>query len=275
MQTKGFIDVPDGYLYYEQSGTGPDVVLLNGGLADVRMWDSTVGWLSDSVRVTTWDCRDRGLSSTSAAPYSELDDLAAVMDAAGIDRAVLLGVSDGGRQALAFARHCPDRVVGVGVVAGSFGEFPDPSPAEQAARVVMRAHFARQAGVLAAGDIPAAAANDVAAWCPAVNESDRRLLIGLAIANSRIMTMTEDNARELDPPVKTRFAEIAVPVAVLVGARDFEGTRLWADRIADEVPQATLSVIPEADHMPMFSAPAAFQQFVSHVLSERAPTPNR
>jgi pimeloyl-ACP methyl ester carboxylesterase len=270
MRTKGFIDVPDGYLYYEQSGTGPDVVLLNGGLADVRMWDSTVSWLSDSARVTTWDCRDRGLSSTSVAPYSELDDLAAVMDAAGIDRAVLVGVSDGGRQALAFACHRPERVVRVGLVAGSFGEFPDPSVDEEAARVVMRAHFARQAELLAIGDIPAAAANDIAAWCPAVNESDRRLLIGLAIANSRIMTMTEDNARELDPPVKTRFAEIAVPVSVLVGGQDFQGTQLWAARIADQIPQAELTVLPEADHMPMFSAPAAFRQFVSHVL-----TPNR
>jgi non-heme chloroperoxidase len=126
----------------------------------------------------------------------------------------------------------------------------------------MRAHFAQQAEILATGDIPAAAANDVAAWCPAVNESDCRLLIGLAIANSRIMTMTEDNARELDPPVKTRFAEIAVPVSVLVGAQDFEGTQLWASRIANQVPHADLSLIPEADHMPMFSAPNAFHTFV-------------
>jgi non-heme chloroperoxidase len=135
-----FVNVPDGYLYFEQHGEGPDVVLLNGGLADVRMWSSTVAWLADTHRVTTWNYRDTGLSSPAHSSYDEIADLLAVIDAAGVRRTALIGVSDGGRRALGFAHRHPDRVTRVGVVGGSFGEFPDPTPAEEAARVVMRAH---------------------------------------------------------------------------------------------------------------------------------------
>lgn len=264
---RNFVEVPDGYLYYEQHGEGPDVVLLNGGLADVRMWDSTVAWLSSSARVTTWDYRDNGLSSPSYAPYSEIDDLAAVLDAAGVQSAVLIGSSDGARRALGFAHRHPDRVRRVCAVAGSFGEFPDANPAEAEARVVMRAHFTRLEEILAADGIPAAAAYDVGGWCPMVNDADRRLLVGLAIANSRVLTMPVHHGEELDPPVKTRFAELKPPLSVLVGGRDFQGTQLWAARLAAQAPTADLTVIPEADHMPMFSAPDEFRRFVTDALT--------
>ena len=270
-----FVNVPDGYLYFEQHGNGPDVVLLNGGLADVRMWSSTVAWLAETHRVTTWDYRDTGLSSPAERAYDEIADLAAVLDAAGVRRAVVVGVSDGGRRALGFAHRHPDRVAHVVVVGGSFGEFPDPTPAEEAARVVMRAHFDRLAELLASDGIPAAAEHDIHGWCPAVRGDDRRLLVGLVIANSRVLTMPVHHGVELDPPVKHRFDELTVPISVLIGGRDFDGTQLWGRRLATQAPQASLTVLPEADHMPMFSAPAPFRESISDVLSARASTPSR
>ena len=265
--TKDFVDVPGGYLYYEQRGEGPDVVLLNGGLADLRMWDATVEWLAERARVTTWDYRDTGLSAPAYGPYNEIDDLAAVLDAANVARAVLVGSSEGGRRALGFAHRHPERVVRACVVAGSFAEFPDPSPEESAAREVMRNHFAQHEKVLAAEGIPAAAALDVDAWCPAIGTADRRLMVGLEIANSRVMTMEIYHGLELDPPVKTRFAELQPPVSILVGDRDFQGTQLWARRLAEQAPDADLEVVPGADHMPMFSAPDAFREFLRRALS--------
>ncbi|GAA0587816.1 alpha/beta hydrolase [Kribbella sandramycini] len=270
-----YAEVPGGYLYFEQRGAGPDVVLLNGGLADTRMWDSTVDWLSACARVTTWDYRDNGLSSTSSAPYDEIGDLLAVLDAAGIDRAVLVGVSDGARRALGFAHQHPDRVTKVCAVAGSFGEFPDPTAAEEAARIIMRAHFARIGELLDSGDIPATAAYDIAAWCPRVPDPARRLLTNLAIANSRILQMPEAHGQELDPPVKHRFAELKPPVHVLIGKHDFAGTQLWTHRLATQARETTLSVLPHADHMPMFSAPAAFREWLTHHASSSSATRSR
>ncbi|WP_112239082.1 alpha/beta fold hydrolase [Kribbella monticola] len=260
--TKDFVDVPGGYLYYEQHGRGPDVVLLGGGLADLRMWDSTVEWLAERARVTTWDYRDTGLSAPAYGPYSEIDDLAAVMDAAGVSQAVLVGVSEGGRRALGFAHAHPERVTRVCAVAGSFGEFPDPSPEETAAREVMRRHFAECERVQAADGIPAVSALDVDAWCPAAPPNARRLLIGLQIANARMRLMPEYHGLELNPPIKTRFDELKPPISIFIGNRDFQATQLWAHRLATQAPNATLTTVPTADHMPMFSTPNEFRDYV-------------
>jgi non-heme chloroperoxidase len=267
MTTDGFVEVPGGYLYYRQQGQGPDVVLVNGGNVDLRMWDSTVAWLADIARVTTWDCRDTGLSSASEQPYDEIADIAAVLDAAGVARATLVGVSDGGRKVVAFAHRHPDRVVRACVAGGSFGEFPDPSAQESAARQVMHAHFAAREKRLRSQGSYAASECDADGWCPALSPDDRRRMIGWQVANDRIMYLEDYNGVELDPPIKTRFAELAVPVAVFVGGRDFDGTRLWARRLAAQAPRATLLEVPEADHFGMLSAPEPFERFVRDNLS--------
>jgi len=257
-----FVDVPDGFLYCRTLGQGPDVVLLNAGAADLRMWDTTVGWLGEIARVTTFDYRDTGLSSAGLRPYSEIEDIAAVMDAAGVRRALLVGVSDGARRALAFAHRYPDRVARVVAVGGAFGEFPDPTPEESAARREMHEHFARLERIRAEEGMHARAAADIGAWGAALGEDQRRRMIGLQMANSYWVELEDYLGAELDPPVKDRFGEIAVRIQVVVGGHDFAGTRLWARRLAEQARSARLTVIPEADHFPMLSAPQEFERVV-------------
>lgn len=71
---------------------------------------------------------------------------------------------------------------------------------------------------------------------------------------------------ELAPPVKTRLHEIATRITVLIGERDFRGTRLWEQRIADRSPDATLIALPVADHFPMLSAPHPVERILRDVL---------
>lgn len=269
---EAFVDVPGGFLYYQVHGRGRDVVLLGAGAADLRMWETTIAWLAPLARVTAFDYRDMGLSSRGTEPYSEIDDIAAVMNAAGVARAVLIGVSDGARRALAFAHRYPQGVERVMAVGGAFGEFPDPSPEESAARQVMRDHFARLEGVRASGGMHAGAAADIDAWGPALDSHSRRKMIGLQVANSYWVALEDYLGTELDPPVKTRFAEIATPVSVVVGERDFRGTQLWAQRIVTQAPNASLTVLPEADHFPMLSAPREFERLVLDALQQTPQT---
>jgi pimeloyl-ACP methyl ester carboxylesterase len=264
--TDNFVEVPGGYLYYRTRGQGQDVVLVNAGATDLRLWDSTVSWLSGIARVTTFDCRETGLSTPGEMPYSEIEDIAAVMDAAGVRSAVLLGVSDGARRVLAFAHRYPDRVDRAVAVGGTFGDFPNASPEEAAARQEMTAHFARREETLTREGIRAAVEMDLTAWSPALSQQERRRMIGIHVANPSMYTLEHYHGTELDPPVKGRFSEIDVPVAVLVGGRDFEGTRLWAKRIADQAPDATHTLLPEADHLPMLSTPQQFERFLRDVL---------
>jgi pimeloyl-ACP methyl ester carboxylesterase len=264
-----FVDVQGGFLYSRTYGRGQDVVLLNAGAADVRMWDTTIPWLAQIARVVTFDYRDTGLSSAGKQPYSEVDDVAAVMDAHGVRSAILIGVSDGARRGLAFAHRYPERTSHVVAIGGAFGEFPDPTPQESAARQVMSDHFVRRAAVHKSEGIHAAAEADIRAWGAALDGDQLRRMIGLQVANSYWIDLPDEDylGSELDPPVKHRFSEISAPISVVVGGHDFEGTRLWAQRIADQAPHATLTLLPDADHFPMLSAPAEFQRIVREVLS--------
>ena len=157
------------------------------------------------------------------------------------------------------------------MVDGSFGDFPDPSPEETTAWQEMLTAFTEIDRVLAAEGVRSAAEVDLDAWGPALGCHDRRLLIGLQVANThRIMLQDflggEYLGRELDPPVKSRFAEITTPISVLLGGRDFQGTALWARRLANQAPSATLTVIPDADHFPMLSTPQEFERILREVL---------
>jgi 3-oxoadipate enol-lactonase len=263
---RSFVDVRDGYLYYEVYGRGPDVVLLNAGAADLRMWHTTVAWLAEDYRVTLLDYRDTGLSSAGTQPYSEIEDLAAVLAAVPVTSAVLVACSDGARRALAYAHRYPRAVQRVVVVGGSFGEFPDPTPEEATARQEILDLVKRREHALATTGVYADAAVDIDAWAPALNVHDRRVMVGLHVANAHYTALDDYLGAELDPPVKTRFNEITTPITVLAGERDFKATRLWAQRIADQAPNAVLHLLTAADHFPMLSQPRQFEHYLREAL---------
>ncbi len=97
---------------YRTAGEGDDVVYTSG--ATVAMENSWV-WASpiaEFARMTVYDKRGIGVSD-GAANFSfeeRMDDIRAVMDAAGIERAHLIGVSEGGPQSVLFTAAYPDRV---------------------------------------------------------------------------------------------------------------------------------------------------------------------
>jgi pimeloyl-ACP methyl ester carboxylesterase len=103
-------------IFYEVTGDGPTVLLSHGYTADTEMWAGQRGPLADAgYRVVTWDMRGHGQSDAPAdqSVYSEaatMDDMAALLDAVGADRAVVAGLSLGGYMSLAFNIAHPTRV---------------------------------------------------------------------------------------------------------------------------------------------------------------------
>ena len=110
---------PEGSIYYQSTGTGSPALLLSHGFAaSSAMFAPNISALSLRNLVLTWDLRGHGRSEypTDPACYSSaaaLGDMAALLDAAGLDRAVLGGQSLGGYLSLAFALKHPPRVAGL------------------------------------------------------------------------------------------------------------------------------------------------------------------
>lgn len=107
-------------LHYEITGSGPLTLILTHGLAATGdTWRGIVDRVAPCYRVLTWDLRGHGRSAAPTGPYAIADlagDLAAVLDDAGIDRAVVLGHSAGGVIALQFALDHPQRLAGLALV---------------------------------------------------------------------------------------------------------------------------------------------------------------
>ena len=105
----------DVSLYYESTGDGPPPVLLIMGLGmNATGWWRTIPELAGAgLRVLAFDNRGVGRSDSAPGPYTiamMADDAVAILDAAGIDRAHVYGISLGGMIAQAVALEHPDRL---------------------------------------------------------------------------------------------------------------------------------------------------------------------
>ena len=104
-------------LHYQTKGEGPDVVLIHGITSTMAFWYTKVmPALTPDYRVTIYDLRGHGYSDIPLGGYTSremADDLLALMDHTGIERARLVGHSFGGAIGLHLALLHPQRVDGV------------------------------------------------------------------------------------------------------------------------------------------------------------------
>ena len=117
---------------YDVYGSGEPTILLltSWAIVHARQWKAQVPYLARRFRVITVEGRGNGRADRpgTAAAYSDreyVDDAIAVLDATGVDRAVVVGVSMGGRHALQLAAWYPERAAGV-VAIGTALPWPVP-----------------------------------------------------------------------------------------------------------------------------------------------------
>jgi pimeloyl-ACP methyl ester carboxylesterase/predicted glycosyltransferase len=129
------VAVRDGVpLAWASYGGGPTTVVLMPAwsIVNSRMWKAQVAYLARHVRVVTFDGRGSGRSGRprEAAAYTDeqyTDDTVAVLDDAGVDRAVLVGLSCGASWAIRVAAGHPHRVQGIVAIGAACG-FPVAQP---------------------------------------------------------------------------------------------------------------------------------------------------
>jgi pimeloyl-ACP methyl ester carboxylesterase len=114
---QGYVECDGARIWYATYGTGLPVILLHGGLGHSGNWGYQVPALVGSgYRAVVIDSRGHGRSTRDARPFTyELmaSDVLAVMDALHLEKAGLVGWSDGACTALILADKAPERVAGV------------------------------------------------------------------------------------------------------------------------------------------------------------------
>jgi 3-oxoadipate enol-lactonase len=243
-------------LAWDEAGSGPPVLLLHAGIANRQMWDPQIAPLADSHRVIRFDARGFGESGRITEPYHPYDDAIAILDAAGVESAAVVGASMGGGCAIDLAITHPGRVSTLVVVgSGPGGRTPDAQ---------VRAGWDAVNDAYEAGDIARAIDLDTEMWV-----QEPAIVARVHAWNTEIFARDEagEHMLELDPPAVERLHEITCPVLVVVGDRDqpfiVDGSR----ELADGVPYGRLVVMPGLTHLPNMEAPEAFTRILLDFLS--------
>jgi 3-oxoadipate enol-lactonase len=236
-------------LWYDETGEGAPVVLLHEGVVDSRIWGPVVPLLAEQHRVVRYDQRGFGRSPMPDGPYSVVDDLVSVLDAADIDRAALVGASRGGNIALTAALERPERVAALALLGSGL-------PGHELEVDWTPDQIARWEAAEEADDYEAMAELDIEAWAPmGADDELRAMFVENAVGSNSEHATT-------DQPAAGRLSGIAAPTLVVTGGRDVRAINEIGELLAREIPQARLAVIEEADHMIPWRAP----EELSHLL---------
>ena len=129
---EGYIERSGVKVGYEVFGAGEPAILLltSWAIVHARQWKAQVPHLARHFQVITVEGRgngraDRPVSADAYRDREYVDDAIAVLDATGVDRAVVVGLSVGGRHALQLAAWYPERAAGV-VAIGAALPWPMP-----------------------------------------------------------------------------------------------------------------------------------------------------
>jgi len=270
---------------YQVFGDGPvDLVWVPGFVSNVEYaWryppsERFFRRLSSFARVIMFDKRGTGLSDRVSPDYipdleTRMDDVRAVMEAAGCESAVILGVSEGGPMSILFAATYPERTVALVVYGAS------PRYAWAPDYLGGRTDEAIQAGI---DDIRSrwgskeSAADELASWAAPSAADDPDAIEWFAgyiraAGSPGAGVALEMMNREID--VRDVLSAIQVPALVIQreGDRDVTAPPGY---MAERIPGCKLVVLPGDDHIPWFgdaeAIVSAIQGFVGEVRDEEA-----
>jgi pimeloyl-ACP methyl ester carboxylesterase len=264
----GFVDVPGGRLYYEAEGEGPAVLLIHAGVAHLRMWDEQAAAWRDGYRVIRFDTRGFGRSVVEDVPYSNRADVRAVLDAQGVDRAHLVGLSRGAMMALDTTVESPERVKSLVWVAGGIRGYE----AEADPRLV--ALWPEMERLEEAKDWEPLVELETQVWTDGPGQSAdrvdpqlRRQMIDWNLENYRA-DQSPNQPIQPDVPAAERLADINVPVLAIWGTFDESPVLASGQKLADEVRGVRSHVFEGVAHMVNLERPAEFNRMVRDFLDE-------
>lgn len=113
----GIVSTRGGEIYYQSHGEGPAIVLAHGIGGNHAIWYRQITALSAANQVIVFDHRGFGLSRDldGRGRSAFVDDLTALLDHLGIQKAAFVGQSMGGGTCIGFANHHPERVAALAI----------------------------------------------------------------------------------------------------------------------------------------------------------------
>jgi 3-oxoadipate enol-lactonase len=252
-------------LAYDDHGVGLPVIFLHAFPLNRRMWAGELMALlgEERYRLVALDWRGFGESEiTNGISSMELfaGDVAGLMDALGIQNAILCGLSMGGYAAFAFLRKYPLRVAGL-ILADTRPGADTPEAQANRENVAQIAEM-QGTGAIADLQVPRLISEYTRKHHPEVEARVRQLIDeatpqGIAAA-SRGMAQRADSTELL--------GGISCPTLVIVGEQDALIPPAVTQDYASRIPGVQFAVIPQAGHLSNLEQPEAFLQAIGGFL---------
>ena len=260
-----FADVGAQRIHYRDTGgEAPVLVFSHGLLMDGSMWDPQVQRLRDRYRCITWDERGHGQTGVASQPFTYEDsaeDLLGLLATLGVERATLVGMSQGGYLTQRAAVRAPEIVQALVFVSTQ----ATPEDPEKLGLYDTLIDVWENDGL--SDDLAQAVATIVigagwpgsGAWIAKWKEMDR--------AGLRNMYAPLVGREDFTP----RLAELDFPALVIWGDQDVAISRDRARALADGLPQGALEVVPAAGHGVNFTHPEAVNPLLERFLEPLVP----
>ena len=250
---------------FDTAGEGPAVVFLHGIGGNRTNWhDQLPDFARRGFRAVSWDARGYGLSDDYEGPLDFADfshDLARLLDHLEVERAHLVGLSMGGRILQDFYPRYPDRVATL-ILCATFPGFDAALTPEK------RAEFVRlRKAPLVAGKEPKDIAPVVAKTLIGPRATDahfQRLVDSMTMLHKESYIKTIEASTLYDRTAS--LPDIAVPVLLVFGGADTLAVPAVGERMAAELPDSRLIVMPDAGHLVNIEFPESFNESVLEFL---------
>ena len=263
-QAQTFAEVEGGKVAYESCGSGEKaIVLLHDGILHSAAYDDVWPLLCQRFKVVRYDRRGYGATPAATMPFASVDDLSAVMKAAGVQHATLVGSSAGSGIAVDFALAHPDAVDGL-VLAGPWISGFKPSAG-------FIARGLKLAVLMKAGNLEGAVKDPYILTKSA--DAERARVVALLKANPQNLANPSGKVERAGPEAKDHLSEIRAPTLVLVGEVDIKDVFDQAHAVAAVVPGAKLETVPATGHFMYFEKPEVLADRVTRFLDSETRTP--
>lgn len=254
-------------LYYEESGTGTPIVFVHEFAGDLRTWEPQVRHFSRRYRCIAYNARGYPPSDVPADVdrYSQQrarDDILAVLDALGIERAHVVGNSMGGFATLHFGIACSPRALSLVVAGCGYGAHPDQYEKFQAqsrelARTMLDKGMAHVAATYGHGPSrlqlrdkdPRGFAEFVRNFSEHSAQGSANTMLGYQARRPSLYSLT------------AQMAGISSPVLIVAGDED-DAVLEPSLMMKRTIPGADLFIMPGSGHMTNLEDPALFNRVV-------------
>ena len=269
--TEGFTESYDGTrIYYRSEGEGFPLVLSNGILCSTGYWLYLRAFFRNRCRVVTFDYRGHGRSELPRHPGnvtvgSFAADLKAVLDALEIPKAVLAGHSMGVQVILELYRRCPEQVMGLVPILGTYGnpfrtfygfEWPDRIMPRILRRSLKHADLIARVFKPLLGtriSVPLARLSGAIHWHLAPNGVMKDYFQQISTMDFRmafraLLAMSEHSAEDV-------LSTIRVPTLIIAGEKDPFTPPWLSEKMWRAIPGSELITIPQGTHTALIENP--------------------